>query len=60
MVWFRAVAQESKPCQLFTLYGAYDITSFYELVHTDFMNIKRMLSRNGYHNNFWNVAFSNS
>jgi len=26
---------------------AYDIASSYELVHTEFMNIKRMLSRNG-------------
>jgi len=25
-----------------------------------FINIKRMLSRNGYPNNFWTVAFSNS
>jgi len=31
---------------------AYDIASSYQLVHTEFMNIKRMLSRNGYPNNF--------
>jgi len=31
---------------------AYDIVNSYELVHTEFMNIKRMLSRNGYPNNF--------
>jgi len=31
---------------------SYDIDSSYELVHTEFMNIKRMLSRNGYPNNF--------
>jgi len=39
---------------------AYDTVSSYELVHTECMNIKRMLSRNGYPNNFWTVAFSNS
>jgi len=31
---------------------AYDIASSCELVHTEFINIKRMLSRNGYLNNF--------
>jgi len=31
---------------------AYDIASSYQLVHTEFMNIKRLLSRNGYPNNF--------
>ena len=31
---------------------AYDIANSYELVHTEFMNIKRMLSRNGSPNNF--------
>ena len=31
---------------------AYDIASSYQLLHTEFMNIKRMLSRNGYPNNF--------
>ena len=31
---------------------AYDIASSCELVHTEFINIKRMLSRNGYPNNF--------
>jgi len=31
---------------------AYDIASSYQLVHTEFMNIKRMLSRIGYSNNF--------
>ena len=50
MVEFRSVAQETKPCQL--LRRAYDIASSYQLVHTEFMNIKRMLSRNGYPNNF--------
>jgi len=30
----------------------YDIASSYQLVHTEFMNIKRMLSRNGYPNKF--------
>jgi len=30
----------------------YDIASSYQLVHTELMNIKRMLSRNGYPNNF--------
>jgi len=39
---------------------AYDIASSYQLVHTEFMNIKRMLSRNGCPDNFWTVAFSNS
>jgi len=39
---------------------AYDIASSHQLVHTEFLNIKRMLSRNGYSNNFWTVAFSNS
>ena len=31
---------------------AYDIVSSYQLVHTEFTNIKRMLFRNGYPNNF--------
>ena len=30
----------------------YDIASSYQLVHMEFMNIKRMLSCNGYPNNF--------
>ena len=32
---------------------AYDIASSYRLVHTEFMNIKRMLSRNGYPQQFF-------
>ena len=51
MVEFRSVDQETKPCQLSTP-RAYDIANSYQLVHTEFMNIKRMLSRNGYPNNF--------
>jgi len=39
---------------------AYDIPSSYELIHTEFVNIKRMLSRNVLPNNFWTDAFSNS
>jgi len=35
----------TKPCQLYS-------ASSYELVHMEFMNIKRMLSRNGFPNNF--------
>ena len=38
----------------------YDIASSYKLMHTEFMNVDRILSRNGYPNNFWTVAFSNS
>jgi len=59
MVEFRSFAQETKPCELL-LRRAYDIANSYELVHMEFMNIKRMLSRNRYPNNFWTDAFSNS
>ena len=53
MVEFYSIAQETKPCILFTP-PAYNIASSYQLVHTEFMNIKAMLSRNGYPNNFLN------
>ena len=36
----------------FLLHRAYDIASSYKLVHTEYMNVKRMLSRNGCSNNF--------
>jgi len=39
---------------------AYDIASSYQLVHREFMIIKRILSRNGYPDNFWTFAASNS